>query len=432
MIFNSFNIKNHLYPSYSGLQQFIAKKLIRWVYTDSNLSLRSIIIIILIFFILGEAVLLLSARRVRLAEQVLARCAASAFKPACYDEEIPKLMDRPFRLTMEEAFELTRKIQKIDPKYLYCHVLAHKISFKETGKDVSKWKDVVARCPATMCNNGCQHGALMRRFNSETLTDTQIDEIKPDLADVCEPRGNWKPVEVERSMCYHAIGHLAMYVTRAKVDKSVEVCRSVTHKSDGRNYEQTCTEGVLMSVFQPLEPEEEALVKDLTPKKETVGAFCRRLAAGGRDACFRESWPLFLQEIQTPAGLMAFCSYTTNEAARWRCFGTAMNILTVYLVIGNDRRLDPLIAFCAGLGNTEEGWCLADAASRLIQIDPAYMSVAQTICQHAQVKALGETCFSQMAQMIQTSFQPGTTQLEAACRLVSGSYRSICLGSEKN
>ena len=35
------SIKYYVYPSYSGLQQLIAKKLFRWVYTDSNLSLRS-------------------------------------------------------------------------------------------------------------------------------------------------------------------------------------------------------------------------------------------------------------------------------------------------------------------------------------------------------------------------------------------------------
>src|SRR5688572_29551570 len=123
------------------------------------------------------------------ADQVYAKCKNAGFPPSCYDEEIPKLMDK---ISMEEAFEVTKYVQQKDTRYLYCHVLAHKLSYREVDRDLNKWKDVVSRCPATFCNNGCQHGALMRRFNAESLTPEQIDQIKPDLSDVCEPRGAWK------------------------------------------------------------------------------------------------------------------------------------------------------------------------------------------------------------------------------------------------
>lgn len=359
-----------------------------------------------------------------LAQNVLSRCKEITFKPACYDEEIPKLMNT---ISMEQAFEVTKLVQERDPQYLYCHVLAHKISYKETSKDVFKWKDVVARCPTTMCNNGCQHGAMMRRFNSETLTDDQIGEIKPDLADVCEPRGNWKPVEVERSMCYHALGHLAMYVTGARINRSVDLCKSLTHKPDGRNYEQTCTEGVLMSVFQPLEPEDQALVKSLTPKKEDVSGFCGKLTGEARDACFRESWPLFLEQIQKPEGLMQFCSYTKDENERWKCTLTAMNILTVYLVIGNEAKLDRLQEFCTALPTPSRSWCYAGASARLLQIDPAYLPQSIEACSLPNEEISKTSCYKSLGNMIQTTYHEGSVDRQKACLLLPESQQSACI-----
>ena len=207
------------------------------------------------------------------ADIIFKKCASQDYSKGCYDAEIPKLMSI---LSMEEAFDIARLIQKKEPKYLECHVLGHYLSERETAKDPTKWKDVVARCPATMCNNGCPHGALMARFGNETefLSDQQIEEIKPDLMDACEPRGAWNPAEVERSMCYHAMGHLNMYATNANIDKSVELCNEIGVKEDGRNYVQTCTEGVLMSVYQPLGPEDVALVEAIRPAKDTVNSFC--------------------------------------------------------------------------------------------------------------------------------------------------------------
>ena len=71
------------------------------------------------------------------AETVWQRCGSAQFTPSCYDEEIPRLMDEPARLSMEEAFAVTRIIQEKDPKYAYCHVLGHKpVTVHELAKPV--------------------------------------------------------------------------------------------------------------------------------------------------------------------------------------------------------------------------------------------------------------------------------------------------------
>src|SRR3989344_2627856 len=216
------------------------------------------------------------------ATELIQLCASEKYRPGCYDREIPKLMDV---ISMEDAFKVTKLIIDKDPSYFHCHVVGHKLAGREVKKNPAAWKDVIARCPANICNNGCLHGPFLERYNKEVLSPQEIEGLIGDLQNVCEPRGAWHPNEVERSMCYHALGHLHMYITGAEIDRALSLCQRVGVKSDGRNYVQTCTEGVFMQIYQPLEPEDFALVKGLTPTKDKVGDFCARFSGESYDAC---------------------------------------------------------------------------------------------------------------------------------------------------
>lgn len=358
------------------------------------------------------------------ADAIAKKCAQAPYAPSCYDREIPKLMDK---ISMEEAFEVTRLVQEKDSRYLYCHVLAHNLSYKEAEKDLRKWKDVVARCPTTFCNNGCQHGAIMRRFNAESLTNEQIEEVKPDLMDVCEPRGTWNPREIERSMCYHALGHLNMFITKADIPKSVGLCNDIGLKPDGRNYTQTCTQGVLMSVYQPLEPEDFALVKDIAPTKDTVNAFCDQFTGEAWFACHSESWPLFLQDIKEPAGLMRFCSYTNDTAKKQNCIATGMSILTVLMVVNRDNKLDMLKTYCDALPTVQKGQCFASSAFRLIQIDPRFVDTALSVCEQAERSGVGDACFSYILQHKDQSFAKGSKEAAIFCDEFPQMWKELCM-----
>ncbi len=395
------------------------------IYTISIILILLLVILESIWIISGRLPWTRTRKLAQYAEEVLAACRNEQFGPNCYDREIPKLMDAQ-SISMEDAFAVTRLVQKEDPQYLYCHVLAHKISFRETSRDLTKWKDVVARCPATMCNNGCQHGALMRRFNAEYLTDAQIEELKPDLADVCEPRGTWNPTEVERSMCYHAIGHLAMFVTKANIPKSLEICQDIGVKTDGRNYVQTCTQGVFMTVYQPLEPEDFALIKDIAPKKETVGKFCDPYTGYAWQACHMEAWALNRALIQSPDGLVRFCSYTDDPTEQKTCFATVMNIMTIELVVGFDGDTANLSEYCMNLPGVWRADCFSYAAMRLIQIDPLYEHTAVGVCEEANRQKEGGTCFQKLAGYGTFSFHIGSKELAAYCKKLPAEWYGPC------
>ncbi len=368
----------------------------------------------------------------RYARAVMAACAAKPFPPACYDEEIPKLTDE---ISMEDAFEVIKIIQANDPRYLYCHVVSHKLSDREVEKNPAGWKEVITRCPMTFCNNGCLHGALIQRFNSESLTEKQIAEVLPDLKDVCEPRGAWNPVEVERSMCYHALGHLVMYMTGANIARSVGLCKDIGAKSDGRSYVQTCTEGVFMQIFQPLEPEDFALVKNLTPTKEKAAEFCapyRSYADAGLawNACRREAWPLFRKEILTPEGLVNFCSYADNPTWHMNCFASVLNIVVIELVVERGGgKIEKQVEFCDALppGMPRET-CFAHTGRQLLQLDPReYEDRALAICREAETRGIGKVCYEELIRLTRWSFPAGSEDLKRRCRNLPTPWDAKCL-----
>ena len=82
---------------------------------------RVIFFLFLMIVVAGEALWLMTssigARKRPMAEyaaRVIEQCAASSYHEGCYDKEIPKLMDA---ISMEEAFEVTREVQKKDTAY---------------------------------------------------------------------------------------------------------------------------------------------------------------------------------------------------------------------------------------------------------------------------------------------------------------------------
>ncbi len=368
------------------------------------------------------------------AEEVFKKCSSESYRPSCYDREIPKLMDY---ITMEDAFQVTRYVQEKSPEYLYCHVLGHNIAERETAKDPSKWKDVVARCPVTMCNNGCPHGALMARFKNtaDSLSDSQVAQIKPDLEDVCEPRDRWNPSEVERSMCYHALGHLSMYITDADLNKSAGLCKEIGTKADGRSYVQTCTEGVFMSIYQPLGPEDVALIKGITPSKENKVKFCSKFKDDlfSFNACNKEGWALFRQEIFTPKGLVNFCSYTDDKTWQDICYRSLLNPITDQMIVDKND-VDWLKNFCGALPGELKGTCIGASVHRLMQIDPKFTGESVNICRDSLSlgKAVQDACYQMLLYFSHEGFHRDTQEFYGYCNALPEPWKGRCLSGQIN
>lgn len=353
------------------------------------------------------------------ADMVLKECADRQYHPSCYDEKIPKLMEV---ISMEDAFTVTHIVQQKDPQYSYCHVLGHNLSAREVAKDPDKWKEIVSRCPSGTCSNGCIHGAFQERFRSESFTDKEIETIKGDLATICEDKPTWHPTGLEQGTCYHALGHLLMYISSAAIAKSTNLCDELGLKPDGKDWRQLCYDGAYMQIFQPLEPEDFALVKGKQPEKDKLYSYCSQFTDKKKASCWTEGWPLFRDEIMKPQGLVAFCN-RADPAYVSRCFTGLTYVLTVQFQFDLSR-IGP---FCAGLPEEWSGRCFASTASRLIETDYSNIARAAHFCESAAVTRARGECFDELVNYSDYNFHAGSKEFYALCSAVPEPWHGRCL-----
>ena len=372
-------------------------------------------IFLLLIIIIAEPSNDINLKKVAVA--ILAKCKNDSYKPGCFEKEIPKLMDK---ISMEDAFKVTSIVQEEDKDFPYCHVLGHKLSAREIDKDPSKWKEVVTRCPSGLCSNGCIHGGFQERFRSETFSAEQVQQIKPDLIDLCEERATWHPTGLEQASCYHALGHLTMYLTNADINKSTSLCEEVAIKIDGRDFSQLCFDGSFMQIYQPLEPEDFALIKGKEVTKDTVDSFCVKFSGKRRGSCISESWPLYRQEIlNDPNELVKFCS-KEEEKEQDRCFAGLFYVLTTQFNFDSEK----IKNYCLNLPQAIAGQCFANAASRMIETD--YRNIVKSIDLCSGI----DVCFEELVKYSTYNFHVGSEEFFKLCNSLPDSWKTQCLARQ--
>lgn len=357
------------------------------------------------------------------AQRIMNQCEKTSYPPACYDKEIPKLMDQG--LSMEDAFKVTAIIQTHVSDYYYCHILGHELASKETAKDPSKWTQVIARCPVGQCSNGCLHGAAQERFRNDVLTPEQQDEVVPQLKTVCtDETRNF--TGLEQASCFHSLGHLSMYITGANIRKSLSNCDAIAHVG-ATDFTQTCYEGAFMQIFQPLEPEDFGLVKDIAPtttaKAET---FCDAFSGEPRAACHRESWPLYLKQIETGPGLQKFCALVQDPTDVSRCYNGIFFVLMAEFNFDTSK----VLPICTTLPEKRMAQCFANSAARLVETDYRLGQKAVDLCGIADQHGVGQQCYDLLLYYSTFNYHEGTPAFEQFCGYMPEPYRDECLAGK--
>jgi len=353
------------------------------------------------------------------ANKIVSTCESASHRPTCYDKTIPDLMDY---VSMEDAFKITFLVQGKDPEYAYCHVLAHELSAREVIKDPSRWKDVATRSPSGICSNGGIHGAFQERFRGEFFTDEELVAIKPELMDLCEKRENWSPTGLEQASCYHAMGHLTMYLTEADINRSLVLCDDLAVKGN-RDYKHLCYDGVFMQIFQPLEPEDFSLIKGKEITKDTHEKFCDKFTGEAKGSCWSEGWPLYRQELmKDPKALTAYCKKASTEE-RERCFSSIMYVMTAMFNLDATK----VMSYCPGLQGEEIGKCFASAAGRMIEVDYRNIKKAVDLCSASAPHDPKNACFSMILVFSRYNYKPESPEFYEVCNSLPEMWKNKCL-----
>ena len=397
------------------------KNKLKHLLKNKNVFIISLLAIVIIF----ESFIFLHSKSSpvvdleKYADEVIATCASSSYHPACYDQTIPQLMKY---ISMEDAFKVTAIIQDKDRSYVYCHVLAHELAAREVDKNPAAWEDVVSRVPSGMCSNGGIHGAFQERFRGEFFTDEQLKAIEPELNNLCEKRPTWNPTGMEQASCYHALGHLTMYVTDADMTKALGLCDVLALKPDGRDFRHLCYDGAFMQIFQPLEGDDFTLIAGKQVTKDQLVGFCNKFTGEEKGSCWSEGWPLYQTEIETPKGLTNYCS-KASLTERDRCFDALIFVVTAIFNLDSNKILN----YCPGLVGDEKGKCFASAAARMIEVDYRNIQQATDLCSAAEKYDPNHICFNTLLQYSSYNYKVGTPEFYNVCNTLPGSWKDKCL-----
>ncbi len=356
-----------------------------------------------------------------LAREVLAKCAGTPHHPSCYDEEIPKLMDK---ISMEDAFLAATIIQDNDPSYNYCHVLGHKLSAREFDKGTGKWTEIIKRCPTGICSNGCLHGAAQERFRGEVLTPEQQDIARHELKGVCDPTPQWQLTGLEQAECFHGVGHVIMYITGADIPKAMKICDEVAYTSGGGDQTSLCHEGAFMQLFQPLEPEDFALIEGIGPKsKDELFAYCQSFEKQTwRNACWDEGFPLFRGEVNTADGTVEYCS-KADEAEREHCY----RMLFYAYAQGTNYDPEKLSAYCSALTGSRSGSCFGHMANAIIHGGRRLMDRAPVFCSLVKNTEEQKECYGIIVEFAEYNISVSSADFVKLCNELPNPFEEQCL-----
>lgn len=350
-------------------------------------------------------------------DEILNKCFEAKDVAKCYDNSISDLMKK---ISMEEAFFVTSQIQQRDKRYPYCHVLGHRLASIETKKDVSKWKQVLARCPVGVCSNGCVHGAFQEKYRTDLGAFETLELSVEELRDVCDPREDWNPSGLERGSCYHAIGHLLMYISNADINLSLKICDDIGSKPDG-DFRSVCYDGAFMQIYQPLEQEDKELIVGKEVNRQSVDTFCKQFTNLKLESCVIESWPLYSDEIQTAKGVQGFCSKLAGESMM-ACYRDVFYLAPIQF--GFDQRF--MAKYCSQFENDLGSMCAGTMASRILEIDYNNFEKAINFCEIFESKQQKD-CLESLVNYADFAIARQKDKYDTFCNIIKERHGIDCM-----
>lgn len=352
------------------------------------------------------------------ADAVVAACASSNDHAACYEREVPALYPK---LSLPSLFSVVRLIRQKDSSYQFCHVLGHKIGEQIVSEDPNKWVDAIPFNPTDgLCSNGYIHGVIGGRFRAEVLDDATLQKLLPDFRRACEAHSGWSPSDLDRAMCYHAMGHLYVYITNANITNALSICEQSTTEQ----FNRVCREGVFMQIYQPLEPDDYALIEQMPvkPTPSTVRSFCASFGANPsyEGACLRESWPMH-EGMYDGTGVKSFCSGQPNSEEEMACYQSATAIIG-RMSLGD---ADKAASACRNVPSQWQDLCFATTAQAVLEENRDDASKAISLCKLAE-DSVAQNCMMSLARRASFIFGTNAPEMYKFCNNLPESLQSSC------
>lgn len=365
------------------------------------------------------------APKVATADEIATTCRSEG--ESCYEREVPKLYPT---LSIPEVFTKIREIRRMDSSYQFCHVLAHKLGEAVVAEDPSKWLDAIALNPSdNLCSNGFIHGIFVGRYRDDVLDEQRMQEALPELKIACEPHGEWHPSPLDQAICYHGMGHVFMFLTNADIRRALNACNAIGESPSG-NFLRVCREGVFMQIYQPLEPDDFALLELLPekPSTENYRRMCKVYSQTPEEegACLREAWPLFRKGITDGSGVEKFCSSQPSATETDACYQTSSAIVGRMSLGKQQQAVDA----CSKFPTSRHVECFSTVAQTRLEEQQTNGEVAIALCEAAPSTVVYE-CLAILARRASFIFPPASAERSRFCGLLPADVQTTCLGATR-
>ncbi len=150
----------------------------------------------------------------------------------CFNREFREIAKK---YDYEIAFEVLKKLIYKNPKFSYCHFMAHSIGHGAYEKNPDRWNTTLNNI-SDECSYGAAHGILeqyastLREQNESLLSGNIMREICKD----------------QRSSCGHILGHVVLIETEADVPEAIKACDALDEE-----YNRWCINGIFMEHVYP-------------------------------------------------------------------------------------------------------------------------------------------------------------------------------------
>ncbi len=353
------------------------------------------------------------------AASIVSECRESQDHARCYESLVPLLYPK---MSVPQLFEIIRSIRSSDPTYQFCHVLAHKIGERVVADDLEHWIDAIPLNPASgYCSNGFIHGVVGGRFRSEVLDTKTIETHMSDFRRACESRDGWSPSDLDRAICYHGMGHLYDFITDADLNLALDLCERTTTAQ----FQRVCIEGVFMQIFQPLEPDDLALIEQMT-MKPTPNSY-RRFCDSFKDddyvgACLREAWPM-VPGVLDGSGTAQLCEGQPNSELVDSCYQTAFSI------VGRIKQGQPeeQAHACDRAPEARRNTCYSVVANAIVEEDRTNAPGAVSFCSRAPKP---RECLEDLAKTARFNFGSNAGQYKRFCGALPKDMEAQCRSAD--
>jgi hypothetical protein len=179
-----------------------------------------------------------------------------------------------------------------------------------------------------------------------------------------------------------------------------------------------------MQIFQPLEPEDFALIKGKEVAKDDIESFCNKFSGKKKAVCWTEGSAPFREEIvQSPQNLVKFCGKADEGTDRNRCYTGLVYVITARLNLDADK----MIKYCSELPPERRGTCFANAAGRMIETDYRNIDRAIGVCVESEKYSKLHECFKELIKFSNYNFHPGSEEPRKLCSSLPLPWNEQCL-----